>query len=153
MKLIPAVTLVLWSAGVAAQSLAMQEAGAIQWACGGAGADARAELARLEAQANLMLSFVTVKRGGYVADVAVSIVAENAKLPRFDVTSDGPICLLRVPPGRYRIEASFGATRRAATTMVAKDGKRPGRLVFAFPGKTWDGIWASDEEKRQAREP
>ena len=138
---------------VFSQVLAMHLSGDVRWVCGGVGANERSELGGLRPQANLELNFVTVKRGGYIADVAVSITSEKAKAPLFETTSDGPVCLLHVSPGRYRIEATYGGAKRSATTTVATDSKRPVRIVLAFPAESWDGIWASDEEKRQAREP
>jgi len=42
-----------------------------------------------------------------------------------------------------------------AGAEVALPAKRPaqapGRLVVAFPGEPWDGIWATEEERRQGR--
>lgn len=135
------------------QNLAMRESDGLQWVCGGVGADERRALAALNAQANLSLVFVTVKRGGYLADVELSLFDANAKPARFTTATDGPMCLLRLPPGKYRLEASFAGTKRSSAATISADAKQPVRAVFAFPGEPWDGIWASDEEKAQAREP
>jgi len=29
---------------------------------------------------------------------------------------------------------------------------QPHQVAFSFPGEAWDGIWASPEEKQQARQ-
>lgn len=152
-KLLFAAALALTAAGAQAQQPAMQDAGGVKWICGGVGADGRREFATLESQANLALTFVTVKRGGYLADVGVQLYEAGAKTPRLKLTADGPMCLLNLPAGRYRIEASFGGAKRSAEASIAKDAKHALRLGFSFPGEAWDGIWASDEEKRQAKKP
>ena len=146
------VALLLSAALAHAQPLTMHDSDGVKWICGGVGADGRRELAALQSQANLALTFVTVKRGGYLADVGVQLYEAGAKAPRLQLTADGPMCLLNLPAGRYRIEATIGATKRVADASIAKDARQALRLGFAFPGEPWDGIWASDEEKRQAKE-
>ena len=47
--------------------------------------------------------------------------------------ADAPICLIQAPAGRYRVEAAVGGEKRTVATTVAKNGKRPGTLVFRFP--------------------
>ena len=152
-KLLFAAGLAICAAGAYAQQSAMQEAGGMKWICGGVGADGRRELATLESQANLTLTFVTVKRGGYLADVGVQLYGAGAKSPLLQFTAGGPLCLLAVPAGRYRIEAAFGGAKRSTEASVAKDAKHALRVALAFPDEPWDGIRASDEEKRQAKEP
>ncbi|MBI3375658.1 MAG: carboxypeptidase regulatory-like domain-containing protein [Betaproteobacteria bacterium] len=152
-KTLASAILVLLVTGAWGQNLEMRDADGLRWVCGGVGADERRALAATNAQANLALVFVTVKRGGYVADVELSLFDASAKSARFTTATDGPMCLLRLPPGKYRLEASFAGVRRASAVAVTADAKQPVRVVFAFPGEPWDGIWASDEEKAQAREP
>lgn len=121
-------------------------------ACGGVGAEERAALKAREGGVALKLLFVTAKRGGWLADAEVAVAdARGAELLR--TRADGPICHVSLPEGRYRITAVFaGATRAASVAVPAKPAARPQQVVFAFPAEPWDGIWASDEEKRQARE-
>lgn len=133
-----------------AQPLTMTAAGEAKWVCGGVGAEERHELAALETEANVRLSFVTAKRGGYLAGIALSISGASGT---FKIEAGGPYCLLRLPAGRYRIEASFNGVKRALMTTVGDKTGRPARLAFAFPDEPWGGSRASDEEKRQAKEP
>jgi hypothetical protein len=137
-----------------AQPLAMKDEAGMRWVCGGVGVEERKALAALEPQANLKLLFVTVRRGGYLADIALDLYdTPEAKKPRLSLAADGPICLVQAPAGRYRLEASFGDVRRTATALIGKEAGKPVRLVFSFPGEPWDGIWASEEEKGGARTP
>lgn len=128
----------------------MAAEGAAQYYCGGVGADERRAMQALEARANLKLLFVTVKRGGYLADAAVTV--SDAKATRFSAVADGPVCLLQLPPGRYRVTAEIAGNTRSAQVVVGAQAGQPHQLAFSFPGEAWDGIWASPEEKQQARQ-
>jgi hypothetical protein len=94
--------------------------------------------------------FVSAKRGGYLAGVAVAVT--DGKNALFEAVADGPICLLRLPKGSYRLSARLGDADRSARIAVGAPTGTPPQVVFAFPGEPWDGIWASDEEKHQARQ-
>lgn len=143
--------------GVAcAASLALMAASAAHAAgeaiaCGGVGAEERAALRAREGEASLKLVFVTAKRGGWLADAEVVVTdAKGGELLR--TRADGPICHVKLPEGRYRITAALAGVTRTASITVPAGAGGPRQVVFAFPGEPWDGIWASDEEKRQARE-
>lgn len=142
--------LALAAGAVHAREPEMMTEGAVQYFCGGVGADERRAMRELEPRANLKLVFVTAKRGGYLADARVTIGDGNAI--RFSAVADGPICLLQLPQGRYRVAAALGGATRSAQVSIGAQTGNPPQTVFSFPGEAWDGIWASDEEKRQARE-
>jgi hypothetical protein len=145
-RIVFAVALGAFAGLAAAQGIGMKKDGAIAWACGGAGAEERAALAALRPQANLELVFVTAKRGGYLADVVVSVYADGK--PVLQVTAEGPMCEVAAPAARYRIEAVYGGVKRSQEITA---GAKIARVVFGFPEEPWDGIKASDEEKAQAK--
>ncbi len=120
----------LWAA---AQPIGMRESDGVRWVCGGVGEEERESLAAFRPEANLSLLFVAGKRGAYLADVAVSLYAAGSKTPRLEFRADGPMCLLRAAPGRYRIEASLNGVKRAADAEVTRGAKQPARAVFVFP--------------------
>jgi hypothetical protein len=122
------------------------------WACGGVGAEERAALASVRKRANLEVLFVTAKRGAYLADVELALFAQRGSGPLLAVKAEGPTCLVQLPPGAYRLEASYAGVKRTANTTISANGHRA-RVVFTFPDEPWDGIRATEEEKRQAREP
>lgn len=135
-----------------AQPLEMKDENGLRWACGGIGVEERQALAGLERQANLKLLFVTAKRGGYLADVDVSLYpAGAAGLAQLTMIAQGPICVIDAPAGRYRIEASYNGVKRAATVTLRKDGKQPAQVALTFPEGAWDGVKATDEEKQSSR--
>ena len=133
-------------AAALAQDVALKEQNGLRYACGGAGVEERAALAALRPQANLELLFVTAKRGGYLADVAVTVYAGEKALLR--VNAEGPMCELAAPAANYRIEAVYGGVKRSQEVSA---GAKMARVVFRFPDEPWDGIRATDEEKRQGR--
>ena len=145
-----AFALVLVALAAQAGAPEMTKEGAVRYFCGGVGADERKAMLALEPQANLKLLFVTMKRGGYLAGAAVTI--SDGKATRFSALADGPICLLELPAGSYRVTADVGGVTRSAQVAVNAQPGKPHQVAFSFPGEVWDGIWASDEEKQQARE-
>ena len=137
----------------AAQPMTFQRSGDIAWACGGVGSDERRALDALRADASLEIVMVAGTRGEYVAGVQLAIAPASGRSPETTLLADGPTCLLKAPPGRYRVEATYhGASRSATASVTAKPGK-PARVVLSFPADQSDDIRASDEEKRQAASP
>ena len=122
----------------------------VRYTCGGVGSDERRMLESARADARLELLFVTAKRGGYIAGAQVTVSRGNERLAAFE--SEGPICLLDLPAGSYRIDAKLGDATSTRTVKVPATGRAP-RAIFTFPDEPSDGIEASEEEKRQAREP
>ena len=124
--------------------------------CGGVGADERRDAAsQPSSKANLSLEFFIERQGAYVAEVDVSVKPAGRAGEALKFTTDGPICYLAVPPGRYSVEATYhGATRNAGATIPAAAGK-PVRVAIAFPASVEkdEGIRATPEEKEQARKP
>ena len=129
----------------------MRTEGAVQYFCGGVGADERHAMKALEVEANLKVLSVTKKRGGYLADATVTV--SDGKATRFSGVADGPICLLHLPPGKYKVSARLGDAVRAANVEIGSQAGVLRQLAFEFPAEPWDGIWASDEEKQAARNP
>lgn len=135
-----------------AAALELKKQGAVEWVCGGVGLEERLELKALEARANGALLFVTERRGGYLADVEFRLLdASGAAV--LEGRADGPMCLLKVQPGRYRVEASFEGAKRSGTLDATKGTGKPPRAVLSFPLDKSERIPASPEEKAAARAP
>jgi hypothetical protein len=128
----------------------LQTSGDIRYACGGIGSDERRALESLREDARLEVVFASAKRGAYLSDVLLAIQRSGA--PAVEIVANGPICIVDGPPGSYRIEARAGDAVRSQVVRIAP-GRGHTRIVMAFPDEPWDGIRASEEEKRQAREP
>jgi hypothetical protein len=134
-----------------AQPLAFRNSGDVAWVCGGVGSDERRALEALRPEAGLELLLVTAPRGAYVAGAQVAIAPVKGGAP-VTLEAEGPTCLLKAPPGRYRIEASYNGTTRSANANVARTGKAA-RVVLSFPNDEKEDIRATDEEKREAAAP
>ena len=134
------------AAAAQASALESNANGNAQWVCGGAGEQERIEMKGIESQSNAQLLFVTEKRGGYLADVDF-VVRDQKGATVLQGRADGPKCLLTVPAGRYRVEATYEGSRRSANFQVARALGKPGRTVLTFPLDRSETIAPSPEEK------
>lgn len=126
--------------------------------CGGIGADQRRALAESSDGANLALEFFVAGRGDFVSGADVSLVplGATAGSGALHVAADGPICYGRVPPGRYRVEASLNGATRTAQATVPAGTSAPVRVAIAFPEAAAPGdlhLRPTPEEKQEARTP
>ena len=126
--------------------------GSSSYACGGVGSDARRSLAANAAGANLSLEIFVAPGGEYLADVDVALLPADSRATALRLRTEGPLCYLRVPPGRYRIEATFEGVTRSAIATVPASATKPARVALAFPKSVGDRQTdaASPEEKAQA---
>ncbi|MFM7568807.1 MAG: hypothetical protein ACKO8O_08925 [Betaproteobacteria bacterium] len=130
-----------------AQSPAWREQESIGWACGGIGFEERQTLKALEARANAVLLFAAGTRGTLVADVALRVVSSADATRGLEVVADGPICVLKLPAGTWKIEARHAnAVRERSVTLGAQASAAPQRLHFAFPDEATGSPRASPEE-------
>ncbi len=126
--------------------------------CGGVGADARRELAQETRGANLALEFFVARRGNYVSGVHFSLTRLDgpAAGQSVEVTADGPLCFVKVAPGRYRVDADLDGVKRSARTTIPGEVSRPVRVAVAFPEAAVRGdldIRPTPEEREEARTP
>ena len=133
-----------------AQTPPWREQESIGWACGGIGFEERQTLKSFESRGNAVLLFSAGSRGTLVADVRLRIVSVADTTRGLEVNADGPICVLHLPAGQWKIESQHGGTVRERTvTLRAQDSGSPQRLQFAFPGEASDSPRASPEEGSQ----
>ena len=120
--------------------------GISQWVCGGAGEQERIQLKGLESEATTELMFVSGKRGGYLADVDF-VVRDQRGGTVLQGRADGPKCLLTVPVGRYKVDATHAGAKRSANFQVTRAPGNPARTVLTFPADPSDTIASSAQEK------
>ena len=120
--------------------------GISQWVCGGAGEQERIQLKGLESEATTELMFVSGKRGGYLADVDF-VVRDQRGGTVLQGRADGPKCLLTVPVGRYKVDATHAGAKRSANFHVTRAPGNPARTVLTFPADPSDTIASSAQEK------
>ena len=121
--------------------------------CGGVGNDERRELAGFAGTASLALEFSLAGRGNYIADVDVTITPARGEA--FSAKTDGPICYLQLPPGRYQVAASYNGVRKSASATIPAKAGKPVRVAMSFPpgAADIDPAPVSPEEKLQASKP
>ena len=89
---------------------------------GGIGLEGREEMAAAEKAHNLKV-VAAEKSGDYLAEVQVAI--ESAKKERMlETTMEGPILLVKLPPGTYSVKATFDANTQTRTVTVGAQGLR-----------------------------
>ncbi len=117
MKAIAALVLAVSSAALAQTSfdaLPVQTQNGVQYLDGGADLD---QLAAMKANArDYTLQYLFSGRGGAYA-VADAVTLFEGKHELLTLTDVGPLLMLKVPPGRYTLEAHFGdiVDRRTVT--------------------------------------
>lgn len=103
-----------------AEELSPQVQGNIAYVSGGIGASGQQAIRNVEANYNLRLIFAEQGSGEYLADVQVLIEDSHGK-QLVDATAEGPIMLMKVPPGTYKILALFaGKPLSKSVTIPAK---------------------------------
>lgn len=85
---------------------------------GGVGEEERAMLAEHANEYSLKLTFAE-SSGAYLADVSITI--ENAKREELlNLDSVGPVLLVKLAPGKYRINATSGGKTQQKSVSVGK---------------------------------
>ncbi len=104
----------------------MQQAGALRYSCGGIGEDESTLMRAAMKDYPLSLLFAQ-KEGAYLANVAVEVSSAQDS-SRF--TANGPVCLIQLPAGSYKITATTREGR--SQTRSAEIGKGPHQLDFRY---------------------
>lgn len=129
-------TAALWSVLAAAttaaaqptgQIPAFQSSGAVHYSCGGIGIDESSAMRGAMKEFPLSLLFAR-KDGAYQADVAVHVQSSQGDTASF--TATGPVCLLKLPSGRYQVTAT--PTEGAAQTQSVEVNRFGHTLDFRF---------------------
>lgn len=96
-----------------------QSAGAAQYVCGGVSDEGMSAITEQRSSANSELLFTGGPEGVYLADVAVSVHGTRLQQP-LTFTSNGPLCLLKLPAGSYTVEAAHKG--RSLKQTIKTDG-------------------------------
>lgn len=149
-------TVVILAAAAAFPMRAQGEPGAML--CGGIGAGERAALEREARGADLRIEMFIARRGDYVAGANVSVTPLDgaARGRSLRETADGPLCYMKLPPGRYEIQGEFNGITRSARAVVPGHARHPVRVALAFPEETARGGLGPEptpQEREEAKTP
>ena len=100
---------------------------------GGIGSGEREVMQSWAGDYNLKLAFAETS-GVYVSDVALSIEKEGRQMVR--TTTNGPWFYIKLPPGRYTVEAMYEDESKQIKNLQLVEGSRVARLVH----------WDSEEQ-------
>ena len=101
--------------------------------CGGTGSEERSRLEKEVRDASVALEFYSGTRGNYVADVDVLFTPVNAPVAAFGIVTNGPVCVLELPPGEYRVNTWFNGHARSTTATIPAKRDRLVRVSLGFP--------------------
>jgi hypothetical protein len=111
-----------------AQTPMIEQSSGIEYINGGAGFEARDEIAAVQSGFPLRIVF-SGKGGEYVVADTVTVRDQNRELLR--VKDAGPLLMVNLPPGKYTIEASY--LGKPQTTTIAL-GREVRTLNWNWPG-------------------
>jgi len=104
--------------------------GSVTYVTGGIGSDEALALKQEQKNYPLSMVFSSGKRGAYVTDVHVTVSDAGGKV-LLDSSSVGPILLVRLPPGEYRVSAALRGETKHSSVKVPDKGT--GSLSFNWP--------------------
>ena len=99
----------------------VQTSGNVSYMTGGVGAEEREALFAATKDYGLKLVFAAKQQADFLADVTVSIAADNGK-PMMKATDTGPYLFVKLPPGKYKITATSNdqALEKSASVSAGK---------------------------------
>jgi hypothetical protein len=106
--------------------------GTVTYVTGGIGKDESDAMKRAASHYSLVIDMSSPAgpRAQYVSDVKIDIRDQKGAMV-LGLTSDGPILLANLPPGRYTINAEKNGKSQQRNVVVGS-GSRP-RVAFSFP--------------------
>jgi hypothetical protein len=101
--------------------------------CGGMAAEEGERLAGEVRAATIALEFFSGTAGEYVSDVDVLFTPVSAPIGAFGIVTDGPRCLLELPPGEYRLDTWFNGHSRSTSAVIPPSRGALVRVSLGFP--------------------
>lgn len=104
-----------------------------RWVSGGIGDEERAEMLYLLPDYNLRVLTAAEKSGAYLAGTEV-VVRDAAGRVLFETRLDGPLLFVRLPPGKYELQATYAGKAQTRTLTIPAAGRRELHLYWSLPG-------------------
>ena len=119
-----------FASSAAAPALAEHHAHGVAWVSGGIGADESSALKSEASSYPLSMVFSAGKHDEYLADVRV-VVKDHAGKTVLNTVSAGPLMLVRLPAGDYRVSAASDGRTLQRDARVAGHGDT--QVSFHWP--------------------
>jgi hypothetical protein len=121
----------LFSFAVMAQEslLKPQTQGDVTFVSGGVGGDEWDAMQAVRAEYNLRMLFTVQGTGEYLSNVTVKITDAKGNV-YLETVAEGPLCFVKLNPGRYTITADLDGKSFQKKVTV---GKKPVSLSFVWP--------------------
>ncbi|HSD38962.1 MAG TPA: hypothetical protein VLC92_15725 [Rhodocyclaceae bacterium] len=103
----------------------------ISYLCGGIGDESLAQIKGAEGSADAQLVLTMGGGGNYLSDVKLSVSSTDKKHTA-TWQAAGPICLLKLPPGSFSVDASHGAEHRSARLTRKSGTAKAQPLIINF---------------------
>ena len=120
----------------AANQPQLQNNGTVDYLSGGIGKDEADALKQQSADYSLTLEFASSRSaegdmspGAYLADVRVDIRDAQGR-QMLDTTAQGPLLLVRLPPGVYTVVADWNGVRKQHSVDISEGARR--HVVFMW---------------------
>lgn len=107
---------------------AVHSAGALRYQCGGIGSD-ESEAMRAAMKSHPLSLLFARADGAYEANVQVRISPQGGQGEAMAFTAGGPVCLLQLPAGNYRVQVQGAGQSHSRDVQV---GGAPRSLDFRF---------------------
>ena len=101
--------------------------------CGGIAAEEAERLVGEVRGATISLEFFSGTKGNYVKDVDVLFMPVKAPIEAFGIVTDGPRCLLELPPGEYLVHTWFNGHSRKTSAVIPASRGAPILISLGFP--------------------
>lgn len=101
--------------------------------CGGIAAEETERLVGEVRGATISLEFFSGTKGNYVKDVDVLFMPVKAPIEAFGIVTDGPRCLLELPPGEYLVHTWFNGHSRKTRAVIPASRGAPILVSLGFP--------------------
>lgn len=122
----------LWLAALPALAtdLVANQGAPVAYLQGGVGQDEREMMAQMADRYNLRMRFATTGSGAYRSGVVVDVF--NAGGTVLHLGDAGPLCYVKLPPGKYTVRAEAGGKAQQRAVTVPATAWR--ELVFYWTG-------------------
>jgi hypothetical protein len=119
------------------QAGAMAAEPQVPFAAGGVSMEQRSAMQTIQGRFNTQMTFAIAQTGHYVADVDVSITDRRGN-EMLTTQVPGPVLYAQLPPGSYKIAATYGGKQQVRNFTVSGDRTAKVNMYWNEPSNLTD---------------